>query len=63
MSTSAIQIQLVYAGGKSPNKSGYDHGRDDADISDPTDRYINQPEKGSSFHTNEFMRAYNDGYD
>jgi hypothetical protein len=48
---------------KSPYESGYDHGCDDADISDPDDRYINQPEKGPSFHTNEFMRGYNDGYD
>ena len=32
-------------------------------ISDVSDRYINQPEKGPSFHTNEFMRGYNDGYD
>jgi hypothetical protein len=48
---------------KSPYESGYDHGCDDADISDPDDRYINQPEKGPSFHTNEFMRGYNVGYD
>jgi hypothetical protein len=47
---------------KSPNGSGYDHGCDDADISDPDDRYINQPEKGPSLHTNEFMRGYNTGY-
>ena len=26
--------------------SGYNHGCDDAGISDPDDRYINQPEKG-----------------
>jgi hypothetical protein len=51
------------ASSKSPYESGYDHGCDDADISDPDDRYINQPEKGPSFHTNEFMRGYNDGYD
>lgn len=31
--------------------SGSDHGCDDAGISDPDDRYINQPEKGPSFHT------------
>ena len=31
------------------------------DISDVGDRYINQPEKGPSFHTNEFMNGYNDG--
>jgi hypothetical protein len=49
--------------GSSPYDSGYDHGCDDAKISDPNDRYINQPEKGPSFHTNEFMRGYNDGYD
>ena len=36
------QIQLAYAGGKSPYESGYDHGCDDARISDPSDRYINQ---------------------
>jgi hypothetical protein len=57
------QTQVAYAGEKSPYDSGYDHGCDDAKISDPNDRYINQPEKGPSFHTNEFMRGYNDGYD
>jgi hypothetical protein len=25
-------------------------------------RYINQPEKGPSFHTEEFMSGYNDGF-
>jgi hypothetical protein len=63
ISISTGQMQLAEAGGKSPYESGYDHGCDDADISDPGDRYINQPEKGPSFHTNEFMRGYNDGYD
>jgi hypothetical protein len=51
------------ASSKSPYESGYDHGCDDADISDPDERYINQPEKGPSFYTNEFMRGYNTGYD
>ena len=50
-------------GSKSPYESGHDHGCDDADISDVSDRYINQPEKGANFHTNEFMRGYNNGYD
>lgn len=59
----ASQIHSIDASSKSPYESGYDHGCDDADISDPDDRYINQPEKGPSFHTNEFMRGYNDGYD
>lgn len=63
MSISTGQMQLASASSKSPYESGYDHGCDDADISDPDDRYINQPEKGPSFHTNEFMRGYNDGYD
>jgi len=42
--------------------SGYDHGCDDAKISDVGDRYINQPEKGPSYHTEEFMQGYDDGY-
>jgi hypothetical protein len=48
--------------GSSPYDSGYDHGCDDAKISDPSDRYINQPEKDPSFHTDEFMNGYNEGY-
>jgi hypothetical protein len=47
---------------KPPYESGYDHGCDDAKISDPGDRYINQPERGPSFHTDEFMEGYDDGY-
>ena len=43
--------------------SGYNHGCDDADISDPDDRYINQPERGPSFHTGAFMDGYNAGFD
>jgi hypothetical protein len=45
----APQIQLADAGGKSPYDSGYDHGCDDAGISDPSDRYINEPGKGQAF--------------
>jgi hypothetical protein len=55
-------VQSIDAGGKLPYDSGYDHGCDDAKISDLSDRYINQPEKGPSFHTDEFMNGYNDGY-
>jgi hypothetical protein len=58
-----LQVQPLEATNKSPYESGHDHGCNDAGISDPDDRYINQPEKGPSFHTNEFMRGYNDGYD
>ncbi len=50
----------VYA--SSPYDSGYDHGCDDAGISDPSDRYINQDEKGPSYHTSDFMNGYYDGY-
>jgi hypothetical protein len=42
--------------------SGYDHGCDDAGISDPDDRYYNQPEKGPSFHTDAFNKGYDDGF-
>jgi hypothetical protein len=57
----APQIQVAYASGKSPYESGYDHGCDDAD-EDFDDRYINQPERGPSFHTDAFMRGYNAGF-
>jgi hypothetical protein len=57
------QLQQANASSKSPYQSGQDHGCDDAGISDVDDRYINQPEKGASFHTNEFMLGYNNGYD
>jgi hypothetical protein len=50
------------ASSNSPYDSGYDHGCDDAGISDSSDRYINQPEKGPSFHTSEFMNGYDSGF-
>jgi hypothetical protein len=52
--------QPIYA---ATHTSGYDHGCSDAQISDPSGRYINQPGKGSDFHTDAFMQAYNDGFD
>jgi hypothetical protein len=59
----ASQIHSVDAGrSKSPYSSGYDHGCDDAEISDPSDRYINEPGKGPSFHTDEFMSGYYAGF-
>ena len=57
-----MQTPVAHAGEKSPYRSGYNHGCDDAKISDPSDRYINQPEKGPSFHTDEFMNGYDDGF-
>jgi hypothetical protein len=59
----ATLIPLSYASEDNPYESGYDHGCDDAGISDPSERYINQPGKGPSFHTGSFMRGYNDGFD
>jgi len=53
----------VDASESSPFESGYDHGCDDAGISDPDDRYINQPEKGPAFHTEEFMSGYDNGFE
>src|SRR5215204_6130158 len=47
---------------KSPFESGYSHGCNDAGITDFSDRYINQPGKDPSFHTEEFMRGYDTGY-
>ena len=46
---------------KSPYQSGYDHGCDDARISSPSQQYLNQPEKGPSYHTSEFMDGYYSG--
>ena len=59
VSTLLLQIQPLEATSKSPYDSGYDHSCEDADISDPNNRYINQPKRGPSFHTHEFMRGYN----
>ena len=56
-------IPLSYASQDNPYESEYDHGCDDAGISDPSERYINQPGKGPSFHTGSFMNVYNDGFD
>jgi hypothetical protein len=44
-------------------KSGYNHGCSDAKLTDPDNRYINQPGKGANYHTTEFMRGYNDGFE
>jgi hypothetical protein len=46
----------------STTESGYFVGCNDAKIADPSDRYINQPGKEPSFHTEEFMDGYDDGF-
>lgn len=47
---------------QSPHSSGYSHGCSDAKISNPDNRYINQPEKGPRYHTSQFMSGYYDGF-
>jgi len=46
-----------------PYDSGYQHGCNDAKINDVSKRYINQLGTGPAYHTNEFMRGYDDGFD
>lgn len=53
-------ITNVEASSKSPYESGYDHAQDDCGL-DTEDRYINQPGKGPSHHTERFMDGYNAG--
>lgn len=54
-------LPFVLASSKSPYDSGCDHGCDDARISDSSEQYINQPEKGPDYHTSEFMDGYYGG--
>ncbi|WP_458743258.1 hypothetical protein [Candidatus Nitrosocosmicus sp. T] len=54
-------LPFALASSKSPYDSGYDHGCDDAGISDSSEQYINQPEKGPVYHTSEFMDGYYSG--
>lgn len=44
-----------------PLQAGYDHGCNDAKVMFSA-RYINQPGKGPTFHTQEFMSGYNGGF-
>ena len=57
-----VTIPMSQLAGASPYSAGYDHGCDDAKISNADDRYINQPDKGPNEHTSEFMSAYNAGF-
>ncbi|MBA3751037.1 MAG: HNH endonuclease [Nitrosopumilus sp.] len=42
---------------------GYDYGCNDTEISNPSERYINQPNNGPLAFGDEFMQGYIDGYD
>src|SRR5919198_6562012 len=57
---SLLIIQSAMAKG-TPFQAGYDHGCSDAKLPFSA-RYINQPGKGPSFHTQEFMAGYNAGF-
>jgi hypothetical protein len=63
LSSMAILGSSAYASEESPYDSGYDHGCDDARISDPDDRYINQDGKDPENHTDRFMDGYHNGFD
>lgn len=57
----SASFPFVYATSNPPYDSGYNHGCNDARIADPSNRYINQPGKEPSFHTDLFMQGYYDG--
>jgi hypothetical protein len=42
--------------------SGYDHGCEDAKITDSPQQYIKQPERDPSLYSREFIEGYVDGY-
>jgi hypothetical protein len=56
-----ISAPLLSVQATSAYDSGYSHGCSDAG-KDSSDKYINQDEKGPSFHTSEFMDGYNAGH-
>ena len=48
-------------GGPKAYKSGYSHGCDDVGLPED-EKYINQPEKGPRYHSQDFMDGYYNGY-
>jgi hypothetical protein len=59
----AILIPLgQYTSAISGHDSGYNHGCDDAKVANPSQRYINQPEKSPNFHSDPFMQGYKSGF-
>ena len=57
----SLIIQSAIAKKGTPFQAGYDHGCNDANVTFSA-RYINQPGKSPSFHTQEFMSGYNTGF-
>src|SRR5262249_16216109 len=43
--------------------SGFNRGCIDAQIPNPSERYINQPKNEPNFHSGAFMQVYNEGFD
>lgn len=56
----SLGIQNAIAKG-TPYDVGYSHGCSDAKLLF-SERYINQPDKGPNFHTQEFMSGYHAGF-
>jgi hypothetical protein len=54
-------IQSAMAKKGTPFQASFDHGCNDTKVTFDA-RYINQPGKGPSFHTQEFMSGYNRGF-
>jgi hypothetical protein len=52
----------THAEGKSPYKLGHDYGCDDARITDLSNRYVHEPQKNPSFHTDQFLQGYYAGF-
>ena len=48
---------------ESASTSGYSRGCIDAQIPNPSERYINQSKNGTSIHYHAFMQVYNEGFD
>jgi hypothetical protein len=61
VAVSGVSLEPISASSKSPYESGYDHGCDDSELK-AEDRYINEPGKDASFHTDEFMDGYRTRY-
>jgi hypothetical protein len=62
MAAASVGIIQAAMAKETPYQAGYDHGCNDGKISNADDRYINQPDKGPSNHTPEFMSGYNAGF-
>ena len=48
---------------ESASTSGYNRGCIDAQIPNPSERYINQLKNGPTFHSDAFMQVYKEGFD